>query len=578
MNTIDMPEVSEENPFIYGMSKQFVNALHELFDVMDSNGMGYVRYADIATQWEEDDSDPLFPKGLINCLSKVTLPNGLLTFDRFCAGIKLCLLKNQVDFSSNDDNNNGITTLSPTPPPPALPLAPPPPLLPSPGSTESVTPTLPALPPPPVPPHQTSPALLAKPIPLSYNSMKSIQTSASNTLPETVHQKKPTASVTPVPPQQPPPHVLHNKNGANSDYNSSDSSSTTNYQRAKSMPQLMIKTNGDSNGGINCGTNGEIRNIKSDAKLVQRDVNVINGQNNAKNRQIRSPIQSVKALSKSCIMKTLQNWKENMLGKQVLELERLSSGSGSGGSNKDNILPANGANNGASDTPRSNKYQQLVPFLPPPQNIQPNGPAMRRAANKRREPRRHTVGSNGIDFNSIRRIQQLEQERSIFFQGLEGIDRARDWYLRQIAIIQDKISYVTKVGTHPADYTLDAYQERINFQAARIMNINQHLSTLYDNERGFPIHMNLAIRPISAQMTINGRYNDPNRQQQFVVNPNVVNRLRDQNRLLTDEVSKKCERITQLEREKSALIRELFQSRTQTINKVKTDTDDTTFM
>ena len=158
-------------------------------------------------------------------------------------------------------------------------------------------------------------------------------------------------------------------------------------------------------------------------------------------------------------------------------------------------------------------------------------------------------------------------------QGLEGIDRARDWYLRQIAMIQDKISYVTKVGTYPADYTLDAYQERINFQAARILNVNQHLSALFDSERGFPIHMNLAIRPISAQLN----RNDPNRPQ-YVVNPNLVNRLKEQNRMLTEEVGKKGDRITQLEREKSALIRELFQSRTQPINKTKTETDDTTFM
>jgi len=176
----------------------------------------------------------------------------------------------------------------------------------------------------------------------------------------------------------------------------------------------------------------------------------------------------------------------------------------------------------------------------------------------------------------IRRIQQFEQERNIFLQGLDAIDRARDWYLRQIAIIQDKIAYVSKVGTYPADYNLDAYQERINFQAARILNVNQHLSALFDSERGFPIHMNLAIRPINTQM--NPRNNDANRQQQFVVNPNVVNRLKEQNRLLTEEVSKKCDRITQLEREKSALIRELFQARTQTMSKMKTEIDDTTFM
>lgn len=85
METMEMSVMSEENPFIYGMSQQFVKALEQLFDVMDNSGTGAVRYADIASQWEEDESDPYFPKGLITCLSRVTLPNGLLTFDRFCA-------------------------------------------------------------------------------------------------------------------------------------------------------------------------------------------------------------------------------------------------------------------------------------------------------------------------------------------------------------------------------------------------------------------------------------------------------------------------------------------------------------
>ena len=189
------------------------------------------------------------------------------------------------------------------------------------------------------------------------------------------HQRKPTASVSPVPP---PSH--HHKNGTNSDYNSSDSSSTHNYQRAKSMPQLMIKSNGHS----------DMRHIQSDVKLTTRETD------GHKGRQIRSPIQSAKTLSKTCnknIMKTLQNWRDSVLGRQAIDLERNSS-SGS----KENILTPNEAEN----LTRNKMQQQLVPFMPAPQLIaQSNGPAMRRTANKRREPRRHTVGSNGIDFYSV---------------------------------------------------------------------------------------------------------------------------------------------------------------------------------
>lgn len=94
---IELCEATEDNPFIHGMSKQFVKALQQLFDVMDTENMGTIRFNDLASQWYEDDGDPYFPKGLITCLAKVQLPNGQLTFDRFCAGIRLCLLKNQVD-------------------------------------------------------------------------------------------------------------------------------------------------------------------------------------------------------------------------------------------------------------------------------------------------------------------------------------------------------------------------------------------------------------------------------------------------------------------------------------------------
>lgn len=282
-----------------------------------------------------------------------------------------------MDINHNNDDN-GITALPSLPSPPPVISAPPlPPLLvPSGGAHDAMVSSLPPLPsvPPPVPPHQSPPALIsAKPMAQSsYHMISKMTTSVSSSVPtpEAIQQKKPTASVSPVPPQP-----LH-KGVANSEYNSSDSSSTTlnaNYQRAKSMPQLMVK-------------NTEIRNFQSDPKLVNRE-----NSGQLKSRQIRSPSQTARALSRSCIMKTLQNWRDNVLGRQALEFERISSSSGS----KENILTD------SENYSVRNRFQQLVPIVVPPQMAQPNGPAMRRTANKRREPRRHTVGSNGIDFYSV---------------------------------------------------------------------------------------------------------------------------------------------------------------------------------
>ena len=56
-----------------------------------------------------------------------------------------------------------------------------------------------------------------------------------------------------------------------------------------------------------------------------------------------------------------------------------------------------------------------------------------------------------------------------------------------------------------------------------------------------------------------------------------ITRLKEQNRLLTEEVSKKCTAITVLDQEKSALIRELFQARSR-VRKTEVGEAEATFM
>lgn len=48
-------------------------------------------------QWWQDDGTKGIPKGVIDSLQKVTPSNGQLSFERFCAGLKICLLRNQVE-------------------------------------------------------------------------------------------------------------------------------------------------------------------------------------------------------------------------------------------------------------------------------------------------------------------------------------------------------------------------------------------------------------------------------------------------------------------------------------------------
>ncbi|CAH1394542.1 unnamed protein product [Nezara viridula] len=168
----------------------------------------------------------------------------------------------------------------------------------------------------------------------------------------------------------------------------------------------------------------------------------------------------------------------------------------------------------------------------------PNDQQHKKSTVRRREPRRHTL-QNGIDYNMLKRMKQIELEKDVLMQGLEAVDRARDWYMKQITAVQDKMNNLGRTGH--SDQWSEAQDERVELQRARVLEVNRHLATLTDP--GLPLHMNLAVSPHSSSL---------------------IARLRQQNHLLTQEVNKKSDRITALEREKASLIRELFHSRAQT--------------
>nr|SVE83747.1 EOG090X08VB [Daphnia pulex] len=79
-----------------GLPKQFVASMKTLFDVMDDRNTGFVKLTDLENFWSEEGLAGL-PKGVIESLRKVTPSSGLLSFERFCAGLKICLLRYQSD-------------------------------------------------------------------------------------------------------------------------------------------------------------------------------------------------------------------------------------------------------------------------------------------------------------------------------------------------------------------------------------------------------------------------------------------------------------------------------------------------
>ena len=95
-----------------GMPKPFLASLRTLFDILDDNKSGSVRFVDIESRWK-DDRETGLPKGVVEALKKVTPPSGLLTFERFVAGLKIALLRHKRE-TSQKDSPKSSTSSTPT--------------------------------------------------------------------------------------------------------------------------------------------------------------------------------------------------------------------------------------------------------------------------------------------------------------------------------------------------------------------------------------------------------------------------------------------------------------------------------
>lgn len=156
-------------------------------------------------------------------------------------------------------------------------------------------------------------------------------------------------------------------------------------------------------------------------------------------------------------------------------------------------------------------------------------------------------------------------------EGLNAVDKAQEWYLKQISTVQEKIKHLGRMGSHVVNFFYpirtihlqfkhhfqeqwsEAHQERLDLQRARVMEVNRYLAGLAESwERGgFPMHMNLAVRNSGSHPSFQSE---------------MISRMKQQNELLNEEVNQKTERIATLERERQSLIRELVKSQRANVN------------
>jgi hypothetical protein len=306
----------------------FISAMKKLFDIMDDQRTGFVKLADIENRWQDDGSKGM-PKGVIESLQKVTPRNGLLSFERFCSGLKMCLLKSQSRGSGGGGVGIGELNIN--------------------TNLTKLHENKPQRPP-------SAPILDLEP------TMKS-QWNMNNT-----------ATVRP-----------NNVNAL--------------VQRTLSMPQLNPDNENEISAEPTFLLYGPPKPPRT-SLVLERATN-----NNHLDR-----------LDKAEIRNALQNWQMGQLmndNEQKLSFNsRFTRGPGDG---------------------------QHTEF-----NAQ-NGLYQKRPNNRRREPRRHTL-QNGIDYNMLKRLKQIEQEKDVLMQGLSAVEKSREWYLKQVAIVQDKIRYLGRAG------------------------------------------------------------------------------------------------------------------------------------
>ncbi|XP_047363425.1 suppressor APC domain-containing protein 2 isoform X3 [Vespa velutina] len=427
-----------QTPSADGLPKHFVSAMRTLFDIMDDQNTGFVKFSDIEGRWQDDGTQGL-PKGVLDSLKKVTPPNGFLSFERFCAGLKICLLQIQAegDFKRHDGQPNR---------PPSAPIL------------------------------------------ITDNQNKGHWTSPN------------TATIRP--------------------------NNAISQQRTLSMPQLL-----------------------ANRKDINTQLELIDGRNGveAKHNKAYGPpkpprtgaalegraLSADRNIDKSEIRTVLQNWQMGLMmnDDKCLDKRQLPMSNYRADARTTFLRPTRALGDGKAVDLQNNQL-----------GLQPKKPL-----NRRREPRRHTL-QNGIDYNMMKRMKQIEQEKDVLLQGLAAVDKAREWYLKQISATQEKIKHLGRMGSHVEQWT-EAQQERLELQRARVLEVNRHLAALISSwERGgLPLHMNLAFlsAPTSAQLQ-----------------QDVLSRLKQQNHRLTEEVNKKSQRISLLEQEKDNLVRELYNRQT----------------
>ncbi|XP_070286341.1 suppressor APC domain-containing protein 2 [Myotis yumanensis] len=176
----------------------------------------------------------------------------------------------------------------------------------------------------------------------------------------------------------------------------------------------------------------------------------------------------------------------------------------------------------------------------------------RRAPRARGERRRHTI-TNGVDCELLKQMAELEQEKEVLLQGLQMMARGRDWYQQQLQRVQERQRRLGQ-SRASAEFGAEGSPRPLGRLLPKVQEVARCLGELLAAACAGTALPSASSGPPGPPLAPTSPP-APGWQQQTIL------MLKEQNRLLTQEVTDKSERITQLEQEKSALIKQLFEAR-----------------
>lgn len=489
------------------LPKTFVNSLRILFDILDEDKDGLVPVSEIELRWQGDGISGL-PNGVLQSLRKVAPENGALDFDLFCSALKLTLRTNKERSRSKEQKTPNKATVKPNNVHPVRSYQSVPQLRVHPNSESQAADERSKR-------RVSSPPLLKA----SYVAREEM------TIPRT---KTPTQHVERVPSP---------KSNARRSYPPTYSSSylrmRTDRTSREDSSHLRLQTGSRSDGDKE--KYGNYATVSGRLSVTSPHPQLTQGVQKDRSTSPKSPRPRPSSSSISTSATPTENKRHEFKSSVVKSPPPYMA----------HVKPQSHKVVKAQLVyPQENPSQKRSTSAPPPPATHTSNPK-RTTRRRKEEPRRHTL-SNGIptDFNALKRMKDLEQEKDVLHQGLDLLEKCKSWYQDELILIKEQQHQLIS----GKEMGSSNRQDRVVYRTSRIMDINRQMRALMSSTDGFPDHMNLAM-PERIPTTKESEQSP------------LVQKLKDQNKKLTQEVSMKGSQITALEREKATLIRQLFDVR-----------------